>query len=771
MKRELTPSEIIFSASSNDVMKQTNINRIPKSNTTLNKIKRALSIQKDGYNIYYVDSFSKEKLEELIEFVEGLYIDKEKPKDICYVSNGESENPIALILDNGAGQALKEMIEDIKERYLECITQFYSTSSDEEKEDIIEAVSEKRSSYITNLMDMAKAKNFEIKATTSGFIFIPIKEEGQEMTTNEYNELEDEDQYSIEKQASNLKKEAEIILEKLKEIELDSIEKLKNLYRDHIKSTMQSYKDDCLLEFITNDSVYRYLIEMFEYIDDEIIECYSINLDDDEEYIHDVLNKFSINVLVDNKGVEHPRVVYEEDPSINNLMGSIDYRNNTSGYSTDMSLINAGSIIKANEGCLILRLSSLINSGSSYYYLKKALIHGQVDYNYTKSYLEVLSIAGLKPEPIPVNVKVILIGDYESYEILFNKDEDFKMIFPIRIEAESELKYDVNMRNVIRSIIEKKAKRDNLLKMTDEAMDELMKYLSRVAGSRKKISIDEYYVNKILYLSDNNAKIEKRNKITRQDIIDIAYEEEKILFDVMESYSENKILITTSGQKVGIINALSVIGTGSYSFGKPMRVTCIAIKGDGRIIDIQKECRMSGQIHEKSISILSGLLSSMINPYEKLPVDLQLSFEQTYGIIEGDSASVAEFICILSALSKRPIKQNIAVTGSINQFGEIQPIGGVNEKIEGFHRVCGIIDTVSDKGVLIPSSNADELILNAGVEEDIKDGRFHIYTMDNLEDAIEVLILNEGENISDFFKELNDEILKYKNDKVNKKKK
>ena len=250
MKRELTPSEIIFSASSNDVMKQTNINRIPKSNTTLNKIKRALSIQKDGYNIYYVDSFSKEKLEELIEFVEGLYIDKEKPKDICYVSNGENENPSVLILDNGSGQTLKEMIEDIKERYLECITEFYSTSSDEEKEDIIEGVSEKRSSYITNLMDMAKAKNFEIKATTSGFVFIPIKEEGQEMTKDEYNELEDEDQDSIEKQATNLKKEAEIILEKLKEIELDSIEKLKNLYRDHIKNTMQSYKDDCLLEFI-----------------------------------------------------------------------------------------------------------------------------------------------------------------------------------------------------------------------------------------------------------------------------------------------------------------------------------------------------------------------------------------------------------------------------------------------------------------------------------------------------------------------------------------
>mgnify|MGYP004667689799 CR=1 FL=1 len=186
MKRELTPSEIIFSASINDVMKQTDINRIPKSNTTLNKIEKALRVQKDGYNIYYVDSFSKEKLEELIEFVEGLYIDSKKPEDICYVSNGDNTNPKVLILENGKGQIFKEMLEVMKEKYLKCINEFYNTSSDEEKEDIIEDVSEQRNNYITNLMDMAKAKNFDIKATTNGFVFIPVKEEDTEMTKDQY---------------------------------------------------------------------------------------------------------------------------------------------------------------------------------------------------------------------------------------------------------------------------------------------------------------------------------------------------------------------------------------------------------------------------------------------------------------------------------------------------------------------------------------------------------------------------------------------------------
>ncbi|AGX42072.1 AAA family ATPase [Clostridium saccharobutylicum] len=765
MKKELTPNEIIFCASCKDAIKQSSINRIPEVMTTLNKIKKALTIDKDGYNIYYVDSFSKEKLEFLQKYIDGIYENYPAPKDICYVTSQEKIKPIVLFLQNGKGTLLKDMIEDIKEKYLKCIVDFYSSSSDDEKENILEEINEKRNSYISALMAMAKSKNFDVKSTSGGFVFIPLKDEGIEMTQDEYDELENDTQESIEKQASNLKKEAEAILEKLKDIELKSIEKLKDLYRIYIKDSMQKYKDDLLLEFISDDSVYRYLIETFDYLEDEIIECYTINLEDDEEDIQKIFSKYVVNVIVDNSELHHPKVIYEDDPTIGNLIGNIEYRNNNGGYTTDISLITAGSLVKANEGCLIVRLSSLINSPSSYYYLKKALIHGQVDYSYTRSYLDVLSITGLKPQPIQIKLKVILIGDYESFEILYDKDEDFKRIFPLRIDADSDIKYNEIVRNAIIGMVKNKINKDNLLNVTDDAYEEIIKYLARVVGERNKVSVDDYYINKLLYLSNNNARIAGKKNIDKQDIRDIAYEEEKILEEVMDSYKDNKILITTSGKKVGIINALAVVGTSCYSFGKPMRVTCLALQGEGRIIDIHKECRLSGNIHEKSISILKGLVSSLISPYEKLPVDLQLSFEQTYGMIEGDSASVAEIICILSALSKKGIRQNIAVTGSINQLGEIQPIGGVNEKIEGFHKVCSIIGEVEGTGVLIPSTNVSELILKSEVEEDIKNNKFHIYTMDTLEDAIEVLILDEGESVKSFFKEIEDEILKYKGGK------
>ncbi|MCE5220730.1 MAG: AAA family ATPase [Clostridium sp.] len=768
MKKELTPSEIIFCASCTDTVKKNNINRILETTSTLNKIKKSLSIQKDGYNIYYVDSFSKEKLESLVEHVKNIYEKLPPPKDICYVTEQDQLNPIPLFLPNGKGNLLKEMIEDIKEKYFECIMDFYSSSSDDEKEDVIEEISEKRNDYITKLMDSAKTKNFDVKATSGGFVFIPLKDEGDEMTQNEYDKLENLTQETIEKQASKLKKEAESILETLKNIEIKSIEKLKKLYREYIKNNMQKDKDDLLLQFISQDEAYKYLIQMYDDFEETIVECYTINLEDDEESIKNIFSKYNVNVIVDNSKESHPNVIYEDDPTIGNLIGNIEYRNNNGGYSTDVSLISAGSLLRANEGCLILRLSSLISSGLSYYYLKKTLIHGKANYNYTKSYLEVLSIAGLKPESIPISVKVILIGDYESFQILYDNDEDFKRIFPLRIDADIELKYCDTNRNYILEMINEKIRKDNLLNITDDAINEMIKYLVRVTGQRNKLSIDDYYINKLLYLANNNAKEDNRKNIERQDIIDVAYEDEKILEDIMDNYKNKKTLITTSGKKVGIINALAVVGNGCYSFGKPMRVTCLSHIGEGRIIDIHKECKMSGNIHEKSISILRGLLSDLISPYEKLPVDFQLSFEQTYGMIEGDSASVAEIICTLSALSKRGIRQNIAVTGSINQFGEIQAIGGVNEKIEGFHRVCSIIDKINGKGVLIPSTNVDELILRSEVEEDIRKKKFHIYTMETLEDAIEVLILDQGESVNSFFKEIENEILKYKGGKKKK---
>ena len=761
MKRELTPSEIMFKLEVTDTDVERGTTGIKEFNDAYKRIERAINIDKEGYNLYLIDTFSKDKLKELTTFIEKKYKDLEAPKDICYVTLEDVNRPEAIFVANGKGKKLKETVDDIKNCYLEAVDDFYGDSSNDEKDYLVEDIQNKRNSYINELTKMAKEEGFEVKATSKGFAFIPLSGD-EAMTEKEYDDLEDENKNVIVAKAGNLKKKAESILEELKDIEVKSIKKLKKIYSKFLATQMEDEKDEALLEFITDDDSYEYLERLFTCIEEDLIDCYTMSIEEDESEIYEILNKYDVRVIVDNTNNSSPPVIFEEDPNLNNLIGLIEYENHNGMYTTNISLISAGSILKANEGCLILRLSSLAVNTLSYYYLKKILLSNKVSFDTNKSYLEFININGLKPKPIPVKFKVILIGDYETYDLLYNSDEDFKKLFPLRAEFSPIVKVNNDSVIELKNMIENKVRKNELFNLNDEAMSEILKYLCRKSSSRNRILAEDDSIDKILVLANNSAKERKSMIITKQDILDVAYEEELIENEIMSMYEDNKILISVNGRKIGAINALAVLDSGYCTFGKPMRISCVACKGSGRIIDIQKESNLSGKIHEKSISILRGLLTNLLNPYENIPVDFHLSFEQTYGMVEGDSASVAEIISILSALSKKGIKQNIAVTGSINQFGDVQPIGGANEKIEGFFKVCSMLDTVEEKGVLIPEGNKDEIILKFEVEKAVQEGKFHIYTMNNLNDAIEVLLLDEGEDIEEFYKTLQKELEKYK---------
>ena len=734
---------------------------IPEITSAYEKIKRAISIDEEGYNLYIIDSFSKDKLENLTKFIENLYKNAEAPKDICYATINDPKRPEPIFLTNGKGAKLKETIESIKNSYYEVAMEFYNTSSESEKDSIIDDVHSKRTKYIGELMEMAKIEGFDVKATNGGFAFIPLKE-GEAMTEKEYDELSEENKDSIVLKASNLKKKAEVVLEKLKDIELTSMNRLKGIYAEFMDIEMEDEKEDCLLNFIDDDDAYEYLEKVFYSIEKELVDCYTMNVEDDESDINEVLDKYDISVLVDNTNNKNPRVIYEEDPNVTNLFGNIEYENHNGLYSTDLSLINPGSMLQANEGCIIIRLNQLAMNNYSYYYLKKTLMSGKVSIDSSRGYLDIISINGVKPKAVPIDVKVILIGDYESYDILYNADEDFKSLFPIRVEFANYVKNQPIKGKVLKDYILDRGKKHYINKVSDDAIKEIIKYLSRVAECRGKICIEDKNIDRLLILANNIVELDGREIISDKDIRNVAYEKSLIEDEILEMYEDSKIILTLSGEKVGAINGLAVLSSGYFTFGKPMRLTCVACKGEGKILDIQKESNMSGSIHEKSINILSGLLSNLIIPYEKLPVDFHLSFEQTYGQIDGDSASVAEILCILSSLSKVGIKQNIAVTGSINQFGEVQAIGGVNEKIEGFYKVCKLLDDTKDKGVLIPVTNSEDLVLNKEVEEAIEKGEFHIYTMENLQDAIEVMMLDNKISYKDLFKIIEKEVEKYK---------
>ena len=762
MKKELDLKEIIYNVEYKDSKENVTIKDIPEITTPYKEIKRALNIKRAGYNLYIIDSFSKEKIDELVNFIDNEYKLLNAPLDICYVTIKDNKSPFPIFISNGKGALLKKKIEELKDSYAETFLEFFNTSSEEEKDNIIDNIHLKRNKYIGELIDASKVDGFDVKTTSGGFAFIPLNN-GEVMTEKEYDDLSVEERGTILQKATKLKQKAEVILEKLKDLEMNSIGRLKSIFKEYIDKKMEDVRDDLLLEFINDDDVYNYLQNLYESLEEDLIENYNIDLEDEEGKIEEILEKYDIEVLIDNSNNKYPRVIYEDDPNLTKLLGNIEYESQNGNYITNLSYITPGSLLKANEGCLIIRLSKLIQNINSYYYLKKVLLSGKLTFEGNRNYLELLSINGLKPKGIPINVKVIIIGDYESYNILYNNDDEFKKLFPLRCEFKDEIQNNINITSKLKQFIIEKVKKNNLLNLEEDGIKSIIRFLVREAENRKKINIDEDKICDILIRADNIAKENKEDIITKECIENIIYKKDNIIDDYMAMYKENKIFINTQGKNIGNVNGLAVLDTGIYRFGKPLRITCLVLKGEGHIIDIHKDSKLSGKIHEKSIKTLTGLLYKKISPYEKLPINIHLSFEQSYGMIEGDSASVAEMIAMLSAISKKGVNQNIAVTGSLNQFGEVQPIGGVNEKIEGFFNVCKEIGDVKGRGVLIPSSNKDELILKPEVEKAILNGDFHIYEMETIDDAIETLILDDNEKLDDFYNLIKEEINKYKN--------
>jgi predicted ATP-dependent protease len=743
MKLKLTPKDILYEYSIENNKSREQMEYIPEYGEVYKKIKSALEITESGYNVYLIDDFSKDKLKNIVSFVEKTLQGRAKPQDICYVVLEDAKRPIVLFLPNGKGNELKRMLEEVKNAYAESTFNFYNSSANKEKEDLIDNMQKKRNELIGKLEKLAEKYGFDIKITQGGFVFIPLKE-GEAMTEKDYDDLDKEKKDDIVDKVGELKENSEEILEELKTLEIDELEKIRDLMSQHFEESMKDIKEEYREGFNDSEGAVNFLDNVCISVEKNLIDNYSINYDEDEEKINEIIYKYEVNVIVDNSENDKPQVIFEEDPNVNNLLGSIEYENHNNVYTTDVTLIKAGSLLKANEGCLIIRANSLFNNPHAYYYLKKTLMSEKVNLDYNRGYLELLSLNNLKPDLISINEKVILIGDYETYDTLYNYDEDFKKIFKLRAEYEPVADINDNTRKALTSSIYKIIQENKLKAIDNDAVVEIAKFLSRKAENRSKMYFDDSEVSRILILSNNKVLNEKKDIIEAVDIREVAYSQEVIQREILDSYKDKRMLINVKDTLVGQINGLSVIDTGYFRFGKPIRITCSCYKGDGNIVDVQKESNLSGNIHNKSINILKGYINRLVNSYSRLPVDFHLSFEQLYGKIDGDSASVAEIICMISSLSKIPIKQNIAVTGSINQFGEVQPIGGVNEKIEGFFNICKTIDSTVNKGVLIPYSNKNDLVLNYEVEQEIKKGNFYIYTMDSVEDAIETL-MGEGE--------------------------
>ncbi|MBS5824307.1 MAG: AAA family ATPase, partial [Clostridium argentinense] len=449
MKRKLTPKEVIYNFEFGGISPKKDKYMLPQYSEAYKKIKTALEIDKEGYNVYLVDDYSMDKVKTIIEYIENVLKDRERPDDICYVVRNDEKKPVPIFVTNGFGKKFKNALENIQNSLIEYTFEFYNNSISKEKEKLIDTIQKKRNEIINNLIVISKSSGFEIKSNDGGFTFIPLNN-GREMTEEEYESLDSHKKELMISKVNELKLKAKDILEELKLMEINELEKIKDIMRNYLNEKLNTKRVEYKKIFYRDKEVVEYLDYVCDSIVTYLIENYSINYDDDEDKINEIIYKYMINVIVDNSDQEYPPVIFEEDPNLNNLLGSIEYENHSGIYVSDVSLIKAGSLIRANGGCLILRVNNLLSNPQAYYYLKKVLLSEKVDLDYNKGYLELLALSGLKAKPINVRQKVILIGDYETYDLLYTHDEDFKKIFKIRTEYNPIL--DIN-KDVKRSLI------------------------------------------------------------------------------------------------------------------------------------------------------------------------------------------------------------------------------------------------------------------------------------------------------------------------------
>ncbi len=760
MKRVLKPSEVLYDF---EIVEDREIEGefiLPQYKDAYNKIKTSLLLNGEGYNIYLVDEFCKDRVKHIISYVKHILMDGKPSKDICYVIKGNVKEPVPLFVNNGYGNKLKKIVDNIQEFYAESIFKFYNGIDNKEKEHLISTIKDRRSKIVGDLINLSKEYGFDIKTSGEGFTFIPLVD-GKEMTEAEFDNLKEEEKFEILNKVDELKVNANDILEKLRNMKSDEINRIREIMDNFFKEEMEELNVVIEDEFKDDSEAKAYIHYLVTEIKGELEENYSISYEDDEEAIRDIIYKYDVNVIVDNSEITYPPVIFEEDPSVSNLFGSIDYENHNNIYVSTVKSIRAGSYVRANGGCLIIRASSLLSNSQSYYYLKRAIISEKVDLDYNRGYIELFTLSSLKPVPMPINTKVIIIGDYDIYDALYNYDKEFRTIFKTRADYRGILKTENKVKTVLLKEIDRLSKENNIKPITSSGIREVAKFLSRKAENKNKIYFDHDELSNLIIQANYKAEEEAKKFIDGDDIENIAYRKEPIEREYLELYDEKKLLIDVSGSKVGQINGLSVIDTGYTSFGKPVKITCTCFKGEGKIIDAQRESNLSGKIHTKGINILKGYINNINGGYKTLPVDFNLSFEQLYGVIDGDSASVAEALAIISALCKIPIKQNISITGSINQFGQVQPIGGVNEKIEGFFEVCKMMDNTEGKGVVIPLSNKEDLVLSREVERAIFEGKFKIYTMETVEDAMELIFDAKEITMDNIMELINKQCMEY----------
>ncbi len=709
-----------------------------------------LSINAKGYNLYIEGPSGVGKTMYTKQYVSEIASKQKTPDDWCYIYNFDNPNePIAVSLPAGEGKnfasTMEAFVEDIR-KYLKRT--FNNDDFEKEKSLIKQKYEEKRTKLLEALNKETLKNNFQVKAAPNGIYMLPVYK-GKALDEAEFEKLDDSIKAGYEEKSSIVQEQIMQVIGQLKLIEKESEKKVDEWQSNIALLTINSYINPIRAAYKKNQKIITFLDnikkDILKNISNFIIEetCTQPTPQSPKPEVVKPWLNYRVNLFVDNSNTEGSPVIMDSNYSYQNLFGKLEYENQYGMLRTDYTMLKSGILHKANGGYLILQAQDLLTNQLCYDTLKKSLLIKEANIENNMEQRSSLVMISLKPEPIPLNVKVLLLGDANIYHTLLALDPDFKKLFKIKVEFEESAPR--NNDNILRlaKFVHSYCEKEKCLPLDKSAMAKVVEYASRLSDDKEKLSTHFNEIGEIVSESSTWARLSKK-KIVTADYVDKALKKriervKKYDQKYAELIEENSLLIDTDGYKVGEINGLTVMTIGDYTFGKPAKITANTFMGKTGVINVERETDMSGPTHSKGVLILRGYLGEKFAQDFPLSLTASLCFEQLYNGVDGDSASSTECYAILSSLSNVPITQSIAVTGSVNQKGFIQPIGGVNEKIEGFYNICKKRGLTGKQGVIIPIQNVRNLHLTDEIIENVKEKKFHIYAVSTIDEGIEIL--------------------------------
>ena len=713
-----------------------------------------LQVNVKGYNLYIEGPSGVGKTMYTKNYLDKISKKEKVPNDWCYIYNfNNPNNPIAVSLPAGQGKEFRDNMDGfIKEIKKDIKKTFNADDFEKEKASIKQQFEEKRSALLEKLNKDALKFDFQVKASQNGIYMMPIVE-GRVVEEDEFNQLEDSIKQEYESKSAVVQEQIMTVIGQIKEIERQSDKKISEWQSNialltisaHINFLKSKYKRNKKINAFLNDVKQDVLKNVSYFLEeDKILEAQNSNQPGNPaNRVTDPSLNYRVNLFVDNSNKEGSPVIMDSNYSYSNIFGALEYENYYGALKTDFTMLKPGLLHQANGGYIIFQAKDLLSNPACYEALKKALRVKELGIEAVPEQRSSMVMISLRPEPIPLDLKVILIGNSQIYQTLLAMDADFKKLFKIKVEFEDDAPLNAENANKLARIIHGFCEHDNLPHLDKGAMCKLIEYASKLAGSHSKVSTRFDDLIQIVGEAATWAKL-SRSKVVTSEFMDKALKEQinrvkKYDAKYMEMIKNHSLLIDTDGYKVGTLNGLTVLTVGDYTFGKPAKITVNTYTGKNGIVNIEREVDLSGSSHSKGVLILTGYLGEMFAQDIPLCLTASICFEQLYNGVDGDSASSTELYGLLSSLSGIPINQAIAVTGSVNQKGQIQPIGGVNEKIEGYFQICKMRGLDGSHGVMIPIQNVDNLQLSDDVVDAVRDGLFHIYSISSIEEGIEVL--------------------------------